>query len=120
MARCVTSGCPYVCSRGLLPSVTGRSSSRYDAAINEGWLESVGRQGFVRSEIRDEAITFQKYLSTKALEDLTDTQRHTVLESNFFLKEKRDGTIKERTVADGNKQRRYISKEDASLPTVDS
>jgi hypothetical protein len=36
----------------------------------------------------------------------------------MFLKEKRDGKIKGRTVAEGNKQRDYISKEDASSPTV--
>ncbi len=41
-----------------------------------------------------------------------------VLESYMFLKEKRDGKIKARTVAGGNKQRDYISKEDSSLPTV--
>jgi hypothetical protein len=35
----------------------------------------------------------------------------------MFLKQKRDGKIKGRTVAGGNKQRDYISKEDASLPT---
>jgi hypothetical protein len=36
----------------------------------------------------------------------------------MFLKEKRDGKIKGRTMARGNKQRDYISKEDASSPTV--
>jgi hypothetical protein len=36
----------------------------------------------------------------------------------MFLKEKRDGKIKSRTVTDGNKQRDYIFKEDASSPTV--
>jgi hypothetical protein len=36
----------------------------------------------------------------------------------MFLKQKRDGKIKGRTVAGGNKQRDYISKEDASSPTV--
>jgi hypothetical protein len=36
----------------------------------------------------------------------------------MFLKQKRDGKIKWRTVAGGNKQRDYISKEDASSPTV--
>ena len=36
----------------------------------------------------------------------------------MFLKEKRDGKIKGRTVAGGNKQRDCISKEDASSPTV--
>lgn len=50
--------------------------------------------------------------------ELTHTQKQTVLESHMFLKEKRDGKIKGRTVAGGNKQRDYISKEDASSPTV--
>jgi hypothetical protein len=36
----------------------------------------------------------------------------------MFLKEKRDGKIKGRTVAGGNKQRDYISKEGASSLTV--
>jgi hypothetical protein len=36
----------------------------------------------------------------------------------MFLKQKRDGKIKGRTVAGGNKQWDYISKEDASSPTV--
>jgi hypothetical protein len=35
----------------------------------------------------------------------------------MVLKEKRDGKVKGRTVAGGNKQRDYISKEDASSPT---
>jgi len=45
-------------------------------------------------------------------------QKQMVLESHMFLKEKRDGKIKGRTVAGGNKQRGYIVKEDASSPTV--
>jgi hypothetical protein len=49
---------------------------------------------------------------------LPDTRRKTVLESHMFLKEKRDGKIKGRTVAGGKKQRDYIPKEDASSPTV--
>jgi hypothetical protein len=36
----------------------------------------------------------------------------------MFLKEKRDGKVKGRTVTGGNKQRNYISKEDASSTTV--
>ncbi len=50
--------------------------------------------------------------------DLTPPQKATVLESHMFLKLKRDGKIKGRTVAGGNKQRDYISKEDSSSPTV--
>jgi hypothetical protein len=41
-----------------------------------------------------------------------------VLESHIFLKQKRYGKIKGRTVDGGNKQRDYISKENASSPTV--
>jgi hypothetical protein len=41
-----------------------------------------------------------------------------VSESHMFLKEKGDGSLKGRTVARGNKQWDYISKEDASSPTV--
>jgi hypothetical protein len=50
--------------------------------------------------------------------ELSHTQRQMVLESHMFLKEKRDGKTKARTVAGGNKQRGYIKKEDASSPTV--
>ena len=51
---------------------------------------------------------------------MTAIQRRTMIESHIFLKEKRDGKIKGRTVAGGNKQRGYISKEDAISPTVAS
>jgi hypothetical protein len=49
---------------------------------------------------------------------LNQDQKKTVLESHMFLKQKRDGSIKGRTVAGGNKQRDFISKEDSSSPTV--
>jgi hypothetical protein len=50
--------------------------------------------------------------------DIPENQLKTVLKSHMFLKLKRDGKIKGRTVAGGNKQRDYISKEDASSLTV--
>jgi hypothetical protein len=50
--------------------------------------------------------------------ELSQVQQQTVLESHMFLKQKRDRKIKGRTVAGGNKQRDYISKEDASSLTV--
>jgi hypothetical protein len=49
---------------------------------------------------------------------LSQVHRQTVSEYHMFLKQKRDGKIKERTIAGGKKQRDYISKEDASSPTV--
>jgi hypothetical protein len=50
--------------------------------------------------------------------ELSAIQCQTVLESHMFLRKKRDGKIKGRTVAGGNKQQDYISKEDASSPTI--
>ena len=50
--------------------------------------------------------------------ELTKAQWQTVLESHMFLKLICDGKIKGRTVAGGNKQRDYNSKEDVSSSTV--
>ena len=63
-------------------------------------------------------LHFRETFKPKHWRELTHEQRQTVLESHMFLKEKRTGKIKGRTVAGGNKQRDYISKEDASSPTV--
>jgi hypothetical protein len=70
----------------------------------------------VESEMKQ--LHFRNTFKPMHWSELTDTQRKTVLESHLFLKEKRDGKIKGRTVAGGNKQRDYISKEDVSSPTV--
>jgi hypothetical protein len=53
-----------------------------------------------------------------AWEDLTTEQKQQTLKSNLFLKLKREGTVKGRTVAGGNRPRDFIQKEDASSPTV--
>ena len=49
---------------------------------------------------------------------MSHEKRKQTLESHMFLKEERDGTIKGITVAGGNNQRDFISKEYASTPTV--
>ena len=54
----------------------------------------------------------------KHYKDLDVVQRKSILESRMFLKEKKNGDIKGRTVARGNKQRDFIPKEDSSSPTV--
>ncbi len=51
---------------------------------------------------------------------LTAEQRKKVLESHIFVERKQDGSLKARQVAGGNKQQGYITKEDASSPTVSS
>ena len=49
---------------------------------------------------------------------LTKEQRNTILDFHIFLQENRDGTKKVRTVVGGNNQGYFISKEEASSPTV--
>ena len=49
---------------------------------------------------------------------LSAEERKQVLESHLFLKKKRDGTVKGRMVAGGNKQRGTIPKEEATSPTA--
>jgi hypothetical protein len=63
-------------------------------------------------------LHFQNTFKPKHWQELSQVQRQTVLESHMFLKQKRDGKINGITVTGGNKQHDYISKEDASSPTV--
>jgi hypothetical protein len=63
-------------------------------------------------------LHFRNTFKPKHWRELSRVQQQTVLDSHIFLKQKRDGKIKGRTVAGGNKQRDYISKEDASSPRV--
>ncbi len=51
---------------------------------------------------------------------LTAKQHNKVLESHIFVERKQHGVLKAQQVAGGNKQRGYITKEDASSPTVSS
>ncbi len=50
--------------------------------------------------------------------DLTAEQRLQILESHMIVVQKKDGTVKAREVAGGNKQRNFVLKEDASSPTA--
>ena len=70
----------------------------------------------VQSEMKQ--FHYRNTFKPKNWRELNHIQRQTVLKSHMFLKEKRDGSIKDRAVAGGSKQRYYISKEDASSPTV--
>jgi hypothetical protein len=57
---------------------------------------------------------FRNMFKPKHWSNLSKTQHQMVLELHMFLKEKQDSSLKGRTVAKGNKQRDYISKEDAA------
>ena len=50
--------------------------------------------------------------------NMTDQERKRAMESLIFLSEKRDGTIKARTCANGSTQRDYINKDEPTSPTA--
>jgi hypothetical protein len=81
-------------------------------------LKEWGDRAYEAATSEMKQLHLRNTFKPRHLKQLSDIQRKTILESHMFLKEKRDGKIKGRTVAGGNKQRDYISKEDASSPTV--
>ena len=81
-------------------------------------LKEWGEKGYAATHSEMKQLHLWNTFKPKHWSELTQIQHQTVLESHMFLKEKRDGKIKGRTVAGGNKQCDYISKEDASSPTV--
>jgi hypothetical protein len=81
-------------------------------------LKHWGDKGKAAAHSEMKQLHFRETFKPFHWHELTHTQKQSVLESHMFLKEKRDGKLKGRTVAGGNKQRDFISKEEASSPTV--
>jgi hypothetical protein len=81
-------------------------------------LKEWGKKGFKAAHSEMNQFHLHKTFKPNHWPELSKAQRQTVLESHMFVKLKRDGKIKGRTIAGGNKQRDYISKEDAISPTV--
>jgi hypothetical protein len=81
-------------------------------------LKEWGEEAFMASQYEMKQFHFRNTFKPKHWRAPSQVQRQTLLESHMFIKQKRDGKIKRRTVDGGNKQRDYISKEDASSPTV--
>jgi hypothetical protein len=81
-------------------------------------LKDWGEDAFTATQSEMKQLHFRNTFKPKQWRELSQVQRQTVLESHMFLKKKRDRKIKGRTVAGGNNQWDYISKEDASSPTV--
>jgi hypothetical protein len=79
-------------------------------------LKEWGYRASTAARSKMKQLHLQNTFTPKQLRELSQFQRHTLLESHIFLKQKSDGKIKGRTVAGGNKQCDYISKEDASHP----
>jgi hypothetical protein len=80
-------------------------------------LKEWGGRSFTADQSKMKQLHLRNTFKPKHWHELSQVPRQTVLEYHMFLKQKRDGKIKGITVAGWNKQRDYISKEDASSPT---
>jgi hypothetical protein len=83
-------------------------------------LKEWGEEAFTDARSEMKQLHFRSTFKPKHWRELSQVQRHTVLESHMFLKQKRDGKIKGRTVAGGNKQPDFIFKEYASSDKIKS
>ena len=68
-------------------------------------LRAWGYKAYTNVQSEMKQLHFWNTFKPKHWWELTHARRQTVLESHMFLKEKRDGDIKGRAVAGGNKQR---------------
>jgi hypothetical protein len=78
----------------------------------------VGQQSMCCSNIGDEATTFPEHIQAKALEQTIKDPTPDHVRITHVSQGEMRWIPQGRTVAGGNNQRDYISKEDASLPTI--
>jgi hypothetical protein len=81
-------------------------------------LKTWGSDAAVAAESEMKQLHWRNLFRPVQYQELSKGQKQTILESHIFMKKKRTGEIKGRTVAGGNKQRGYIDKEESSSPTV--
>ena len=81
-------------------------------------LKKFGDKGEIA--VTKELRQFNTYNVFEPLEadSLSDEEKKSALSSLIFLKEKRNGTVKARSCANGSVQRSHIAKEEAASPTV--
>jgi hypothetical protein len=108
----------HVRARGFLPSRARRRGYHHDATIAQGWFESMGPEGLNGCLVRDEAASFPGHVQAMALVQPVRDPTPDRVGIPHVSQGEAMRKIKGRTAAGGNKQRDYISKEDASLPTV--
>jgi hypothetical protein len=81
-------------------------------------LKQWGKDAKVAVEAKAKLLHWQNSFKPVHWKDVNKEKRKQILKLHVFVKRKRTGQIKARKVAGGNKQRDFISKENASSPTV--
>jgi hypothetical protein len=81
-------------------------------------LKQWGKDAKVAVEAKAKQLHWRNSFKPVYWKDVDKEKRKQILESHVFVKKKQSGQIKACKVAGGNKQRDFISKENASSPTV--
>ena len=86
-------------------------------SLNEG-LKKFGNKGRDAAHKELHQMHDRMVFEPADVNSLTTEERKKAMESLMFLTEKRDGSIKGRTCANGSTQRSHASEDDASSPTA--
>ena len=81
-------------------------------------IKTWGKDATNAAKAKMKQLHWRNSFMPKLYNDLSPKQREKILESHIFIKQKKSGEIKGRTVAGGNKKRGYINQEEASSPTL--
>jgi hypothetical protein len=81
-------------------------------------LKQWGEDAKIAVEAEAKPLHWRNSFEPVHYKEIDEDQHKQILESHVFVKKKRSRQLKARKVAGGNKQRDFISKEDASSPTV--
>ena len=101
--------------KDLTPELEATALTQY--TLKRG-LKEFGIDGLTALGKEVEQLYTRKVSKPVDGNDLTRDQKQSSLRYLMFLTKKRCGRIKARGCADGRKQRKHTSKEDASAPTV--
>jgi len=81
-------------------------------------IQKFGDKGKEAAHAEMKQLHDRKCFEPVNINDYSEKERRQAMESLLFLTEKRCGKIKGRAVADGSKQRTWMSKDEAASPTV--
>jgi hypothetical protein len=81
-------------------------------------LKQWGKDAKVAVEVKAMQLHWRNSFKPVQWKDVDEEKQKQILESHVFVKKKRSGQFRAHKVAGDNKQRDFISKENASTPTV--
>ena len=102
---------------GISNVATSRSSSASIVAVNStDSVITVGLDDSAKSEMQQ--LHDRECWTPISVESMTQKEKSKALESLIFLVEKKSGKIKARHCANGSKQRKWMTQEETTSPTV--